>query len=103
MLLVSGLSLMSVLSVVGSFVRRLRLPSTIARLYRMIRESLHRLFKLDVTLSSGKDLANIGDVVLQEVFVQGVSNLQHTDKCDGSNFLTTIGSFGESILKEVDI
>ena len=60
----------SILSVVGNFVRRLRLPPTITWFRRVIGGSLHHLFKLDVRLGSKKDLAHLGDIVLQEVFVQ---------------------------------
>jgi len=57
---------MSVLSVVESFMRRLRLSSIIGRFHGVVRGSLHHLFKLDVRLSSGKDFAHIGDM-LQEM------------------------------------
>ena len=67
----------------------------------MVERSLHRLFKLDVRLSSGKYLAHLGIVVLQDVLVEGVSNLQPADECTGSNFLPTVGDFGELILKEL--
>ena len=42
----------------------------------MVRESLHRPFELNVGLSMGKNLAHLGDIVIQEMFVQGVGNLQ---------------------------
>ena len=94
---------MLVLSVVGSFVKRLRLPSTIARFRGVARGSFHRLFKLDIRLSSGKDFAYLGDSMLQEVFVQGMSNLQPTDKCECDNFLPIVGDFGELVLVEVNV
>ena len=94
---------MSVLSVVGSFVRRLRLSSMIARLRGVTGGSLHRLFKLDIRLGSGKNLAHLGGVVLQEVFVYGVSNMQPADKCEGDNFLLTVRDFSELVLKEIDV
>jgi len=37
--------------------------------------SLHHLFYLDVKLRSGEDLAHSGNIVLQEVYVQGMSDL----------------------------
>ena len=70
--------------------KRLQLSSTIAWFHGAIGGSLHRLFKLDVRLKSGKDFTHLGDVVLQEVFVQGVTNLQASDKYEGENFLPTI-------------
>ena len=67
----------------------LRLPSTIASFRSVIGGSLYRFFYLNVRLSSGKNLAHL-DNVLHEVFVQGVSNLQPADKCEGDNFLLII-------------
>ena len=61
----------------------------------MVGQSLHRLFKLDVRLSSRKYVTHLGDVMLQEVHVKGVSNLQPADECKGGNFLPTVGDFGE--------
>ena len=94
---------MSVLSVVGGIVWRLRLPSTIARLGRVVGGSLHRLFKLDVRLRSGKDLAHLDDTMLQEVFVQRMSRLQPVDERVHRDFFTTIGDFDWLALKEVDV
>ena len=54
-------------------------------------------------MSSGEDLAHLGDVVLQEVFVQGVSDLQPTDECERRDLFTTIRDFGKLALKEVDV
>jgi len=54
-------------------------------------------------LSSGEDLAHLGDVVLQEEFVQGVSDLQPTDECERRDLFTTIRDFGKLALKEVDV
>jgi len=42
-------------------------------------------------LSSGKDLAHLGDIVFQEVFVQGMSDLQPADERERGDFFTTIG------------
>jgi len=39
-----------------------------------------------------KDLAHLDDVV-QEVLVQGVSDLQPVDECECRYFLTTVGDF----------
>ena len=88
---------------VGGFTRRLQLSSTIAWLCGVVRGSLHRLFELDIRLSTGKNLAHLGDVVLQEMLLQGVSNLQPANVCDGSNFLPTVGDFGELILEEIEV
>ena len=49
------------------------------------RESLHRLPKLDVGLSMGRNLAHFGDILLQEMLIYGVSNLQPADECEGNN------------------
>ena len=70
LLLVSRLSPVSVLSVVGNFMRRLRLSSTITRLRKVVGGSLHCLFQQDVRLSSVEGLAHLGDV-LQEGLVKG--------------------------------
>ena len=58
--------------------RELRAETSTSFHHRLIsrRGSLHRLFKLDVRLSLRKDLAHLGDIVLQEVFVYGMSDLQ---------------------------
>jgi len=69
----------------------------------VVEGSLHCLFKLDVGLSTGKNLAHLGDVVLQEMLVQGMSNLQAIDESKGDNFLSTIGDFDELILEEIKI
>ena len=45
---------------------------------------------MDVRLSSGEDLAILGVIVLQEVFVQGVRDLQPTDEHECGNFFTTL-------------
>ena len=58
---------------------------------------------MDVRLSLGKDLAHLGDIVLQGAFVQGVSNLLSADKCQNDNFLLIVGDFGELVLKELDV
>ena len=60
----------------------------------MVGGSLHRIFKLDVRLSSGKDLAHLGEIVLQEVFVQRISDLYPADERERRDFFTTIGDFG---------
>ena len=73
----------SVLSVVRSSVRRLRLLSTIAWFRGVFGGNLHRLLMLDVRLSLGNDLAHLGDVLL-EMLVQAVSNLHPADKCEGT-------------------
>ena len=52
-------------------------------------------------MSLGKYLAHFSDVVLQELLVEGVSNLQPTDKCEDDNFLPTIGDFGKLILEQI--
>ena len=49
------------------------------------RRSLHRLFDVNVRMIPGKNLTHLSDV-LQEVFVQGMSNLQSPDECEGGNF-----------------
>ena len=59
--------------------------------------------KLNVRLSTEKYLAHIGDVVLQEVLVERVSNLQSVNECEGSNFFPTVGDFGELTLKEIEV
>jgi len=41
--------------------------------------------------------------VLQEVFVQRVSNLQPTDKCERRYLLTTIGDLVELALEEINL
>jgi len=41
--------------------------------------------------------------VLKEVLVQGVSNLQPAGKWEGSNFLPTVGDFGELVLEEINV
>jgi len=69
--LVSRLPPVPIWRVVGSFTRRLRLPSTTAWLCGVVVRSLHRLFELDVGLSMGKNLAHLGDIVLQEMLVHG--------------------------------
>jgi len=77
------------------------LPSTIAWLRGVVGESLHHLFELAVRLSPGKNLTHLGNVVIQEV--QRVSNFQTADECEGSNFLPTVGDFGELVLEEVNV
>ena len=87
---------------VGSFARRLRLPYTITWLCEVVGGSLHRLFELNVGLSTNKNLAHLANVVLQEMLVQGMSNLQPADACESGNFLSTLGDF-ELILKEIEV
>ena len=58
----------------------LQLSSTIAWFRRVVGGSLHRLFELDVRLSSGKDFTHLGSITLQEVFVQRISDLQPGDE-----------------------
>ena len=50
-----------------------------------------------------KDLTHLGDVVLQEVLVQGVSDLQPADECECRYLLIIVRDFGQLALKEVDI
>ena len=69
----------------------------------MVRQSLHCLFKLDVRLRTGNYLNQLGDIVLQEVLVEGVSNLQPTDECKGGNFLLTAGDIGQLIQEEIKV
>jgi len=54
----------------------------------------HCLFKLDVKLSSIKDLTHLGDIVLQEVFVQMMCDLQLAKERECGDFVT-IGDFGQ--------
>ena len=54
-------------------------------------------------MGSGEDLARLGDVMLQEVFVQGVSDLQSTDECERRDFFIIIRDFAKLGLKEVDV
>ena len=56
-----------------------------------VRGSLYCLLELDVQLCSRKDLTHLGDVMLQEVFVQKVSDLQSVDEHECKYFLTTAG------------
>ena len=84
---------MSILSVVESFVRGLRLSFTIT-CRAVVGGSLHHLFKLDVRLSSGKNLAHLDDIILQEMFVQRMSDLQVADERERGDFFTTIKDFG---------
>jgi len=51
-------------------------------------------------LSSGNDFAHLGDV-LQEVLVQGVSDLQPTDECECEDLLSTVGDFNQLALEEI--
>ena len=69
----------------------------------MIGRSLHRLFKLDVKLSSGKDLPHLGDRMLQEVFVKRMCDLQPADERKRRDFFTTIGDFGYLNLEKIDV
>jgi len=48
---------------------------------------------VDVRLSLGKNLAHLGDIVLQEMFVQGMNDLQLVDKRECGDFFTRIGDF----------
>jgi len=66
-------------------------------------KSLHRLFQLDIKLSSRGYLAHLSEIVLQEAFVQGVSNLQPTDECERRDLFTAIRDFDMWDLKEVDV
>ena len=54
-------------------------------------------------MSSGKYLAHLGDVMLQEILVEGVSNLQMANKREGGNFLPAVGDPGELVLKKIDL
>ena len=85
---------MLILSVVRSFVGRLRLSSTIARFHGVVGGSLYHLFKLNVRLSTGNDLTHLGDIMLQEVFVQRMSDLHPTDQREHGDFFTIIENFG---------
>jgi len=77
---------------IRSFIRRLRLFSAIAQFRGVVRESFHCLFELDVRLGSRKDFAHLGDIVLQEVFMKGMSDLQPTDECECRYFLPLVSS-----------
>jgi len=50
----------------------------------------------------GKDFAHLGDV-LQELLVQGVSNLQPADECECGDLLTRVGDFSQLALEEIDV
>jgi len=54
-------------------------------------------------LRSGKDLAYIGDVVLQVVLVQRVSDLQSVDERECRYLLTIVEDLGDLVLEEVDV
>jgi len=58
---------MSIWRIVGSFARRLQLSSANTWLRGVVGGSLHRLFELDVGLSTYKNLTHIGDVDLQKM------------------------------------
>jgi len=58
---------------------------------------------LDERLSSGEYFSRLGDVVLQEMLIEGVSNLQRDDKSEGGNFFPEVGDSAELMLKKIDV
>ena len=83
--------------------RRLRLSSTITRLCGVVEKSFHYILQLVVRLCLGENLANPSDVVLQEVFIQGMRHLQPVDERECRYVFTTVGDLGELALEEVDV
>ena len=51
----------------------------------------------------GREPPHLGDVVLQEVFVQRVSDLQPTDKRERRYLFAAIGDHDELSLEEIDV
>jgi len=41
--------------------------------------------------------------VVEKVLIQGLRNLQPAKECECRDVLTTVGDFGELVLKEADI
>ena len=82
MSLVDSLPSVLILGMGGSFMRRLRLSSVVTALSRVVGGSLYYLIQLDVKLSSGQNLAHPSDIVLHEMFVQGVRDWQFADVCE---------------------
>jgi len=62
--------------------------------------NLHCLLQLDVKLCSGENLAYPSDIVLKEVFVQGLRGLEPADEYKCIDVFTIVGDFGELNLKE---
>ena len=54
----------------------------------------HRFLQLDIGLSSGQNLAHPSDIVLKDVFVQGLRNLHPTNERECRNVHTAIGDLG---------
>ena len=54
-------------------------------------------------MCSGESLTHLGDVVLQEVFVQRMSDMQSTDKRERKYLLIAIGDLGELAVEEIDV
>ena len=69
----------------------------------MVGGSLLCLIELDVRLCSGKELAHLGDVVLQEVLVQRVSDMQSTNECKCRYLLITVEDLDKMVLEEFDV
>ena len=54
------------------------------------------LFNLYILIFPDKDIPHLGDIVLHQMFVEGVNDLQPTDKSDSGYFFVTVGIPGLS-------
>jgi len=82
---------------------RLRLSTVAGALGGVVGGSLHCLLQFDVRLSSKQNLAHPGDIVLQEMFVQGVRNMQLADECECRDVLTAVGNLDQLALDVPDV
>ena len=71
----------------------------IAALEGVVGGTLHSFLQLDVRLGSTQDFTHPSNVMLQQIFIQGVRNLHPTDECECKDILTAVGNFGQLALK----
>ena len=62
-----------------------------------------RLYYLDVLLSPDEDIPHLGDVILHQIFVEGVVDLQPIDKGDNGYILIAVVYQGHLALKVINV
>jgi len=78
------------------------LPSTLL-LGRSIRRAPHRLLQLYVLLGTRHNVFQVGDIMLHQVFVEGMVGLQSSSECSCDNIIITVTDQRYLTLKITDI
>ena len=103
LLLEGRLPLILIISMHRSLPLRVHLLFVIVAFERVVDGTLHSLLQLNARLASKQDLTHSCDIMLQQIFVQGVRNLQPADERECRYIFTAVGNFGEPVLKIADV